>query len=352
MKILYLTHLSWSDINSLPSNFSYYIKELQEVTDVEIELLNIKTIKGRNPYIIKSKIIRKINKTKADILYLNNTMGLNFLLIAKKIKLLRPDIICWKYTPCHEGNNIVEKYILKYFYWSAFSKIIFVSKRHLDHAIKQNILKEKQTLLIPRGVDFNWYQNLITTSPISQNEKFIVMATGKDSRDYATLCKACENTQTYCEIYTRRHNINVLVSKQYSNSAYIKFVFVEDLKLPPLEEYKFILNQMPRASVIAIPCERRKYGVGYLNVLDALSFGKPILLTNNEDIPLNVETQKIGYLINPYDINCWEKYITMLKEDKIKRNEIRKTMQQHVMQQYSSHKTTKEIYSAIQDIIK
>lgn len=84
MKILYLTHLSWSDINSLPSNFSYYIKELQKVTDVEIELLNIGTIKGRNPYIIKSKIIRKINKTKADILYLNNTMGLNFLLIAKK----------------------------------------------------------------------------------------------------------------------------------------------------------------------------------------------------------------------------------------------------------------------------
>lgn len=352
MKILYLTHLTWSDIESLPSNWTYYIKDLQKYTNVEIELFNPNTIKSKNIYITRCQIIHKINQTKADILYLNNTMGLNFLVIAKKLKILRPNIVSWKYTCCHEENNIICQKILNFFYWSAFSKIIFVSKRHMEHAIKQNILKNNQATLIPRGVDFNWYQKSILSSFIPQNEKFIVMATGKDSRDYATLCQACEKTQTYCEIYTRRHKNNILISRQYSTSSYIKFIFVEDLKLSPLDEYRFILNQMPRASIIAIPCEKREYGVGYLNVIDALPFGKPILLTYNEDIPLNVETHNLGYLINPYDINNWIKYILKLKQDVQKRINFKISMRQYIIQRYSSNKTTQEIYSAIQDVLK
>lgn len=351
MKILYLTNLTWSDIEFLPSNREYYIKDLQNYANIEIELFNPNSIKSKNIHIKRIQIIKRINKTKADVLYLNNMTGLNFLVIAKKLKILHPDIVCWKYTYCHEGSNIIFQKVLNTFYWSAFSKIIFVSKRHIEHAIKNNILKKSQTSYIPRGVDIDWYQQSILASYIPQNEEFIVMATGKDSRDYATLCKACEKTQTYCEIYTRRHKNNILLSQQYSASTYIKFIFVEDLNLSPLEEYKYILNQMPRASIIAIPCEKREYGVGYLNVIDALSFGKPILLTANEDIPLNVEAQNIGYLIKPYDINNWVKYIIKLKQDILKRVEIKKTMQQYVIQKYSSDKTTKEIYSVIQDVL-
>lgn len=154
---------------------------------------------------------------------------------------------------------------------------------HTHHAIVHNIVKDCQITTLSRGTEAEWYQKYL----IPQKDNFLVMATGKDSRDYQTLCEACEQTQTNCHIITRRHESNIKVAEKFKNSQYIKFTFMEDLHIN--NEYEYIMQQQGQASILAIPCERREYGVGYTNIVEALPYYIPILMTHNPDIHIDLE---------------------------------------------------------------
>ena len=87
---------------------------------------------------------------------------------------------------------------------------------------------------------------------------------------------------------------------------------MEDLHIA--NEYEYIMQQQGQASILAIPCEKRKYGVGYTNVVEALPYYIPILMTHNPDIHINLEKEGIGYLIEPYDVEAWKEKIIYLKQ--------------------------------------
>ena len=76
------------------------------------------------------------------------------------------------------------------------------------------------------------------------------------------------------------------------------------------------MQQQGQASILAIPCERREYGVGYTNIVEALPYYIPILMTHNPDIHIDLEKENIGYLIEPYDVETWKEKIIYLKHAK------------------------------------
>ena len=102
-----------------------------------------------------------------------------------------------------------------------------------------------------------------------------------------------------------------------------QFTFMEDLHIN--NEYEYIMQQQGQASILAIPCERRKYGVGYTNIIEALPYYIPILMTHNPDIHIDLEKECIGYLIEPYDVEAWKEKIIYLKQHP----EVIETMSKH-----------------------
>lgn len=139
----------------------------------------------------------------------------------------------------------------KFFYWKGIDRIYMMFDNHTRHALSHNIVKICQITTLSRGTEVEWYQKYL----IPQKDNFLVMATGKDSRDYQTLSEACEQTQTNCHIITRRHESNIKAAEKFKNSQYIKFTFMEDLHIN--NEYEYIMQQQGQASILAIPCERR-----------------------------------------------------------------------------------------------
>ena len=85
------------------------------------------------------------------------------------------------------------------------------------------------------------------------------------------------------------------------------------------------MQQQGQASILAIPCERREYGVGYTNIVEALPYYIPILMTHNPDIHIDLEKENIGYLIEPYDVETWKEKIIYLKQHP----EVIETMSKH-----------------------
>ena len=86
---------------------------------------------------------------------------------------------------------------------------------HTRHALSHNIVKDCQITTLSRGTEVEWYQKYL----IPQKDNFLVMATGKDSRDYQTLSEACEQTQTNCHIITRRHESNIKAAEKFKNKS-------------------------------------------------------------------------------------------------------------------------------------
>ncbi len=298
---------------SLPSNFSYYVKELMVSPEFEVELINPDHYKG-NEVIKTIRMARAIRKMKADILYLTLWQGYNNLILAKIFGLIHCKIAIWKYTYCIDSSNPLKHIFFKYFYWPCIDKVYMMFDNHTDDALKKGLLKCNQVVTLSRGVDLDWYSQFMNNSP---HDQFTVIATGKDHRDYYTLGKACEETMTQCHIITGKHKTCLEAAAHFSNSKYVHFTFTDELfgDVYGLEAYNYLTNEVSKASVMAICCEKLPYGAGYTNIVECLAFKIPILQTLNPDVHLDPEKTGIGYSIQPYDVEGWKKRITMLKDN-------------------------------------
>ena len=296
IKVVYITKYNKKFILNKPDNFAYYIKSIMNSNLIDVHLLNPLPLQKNNSIQTLIALVKTIKDINPDILYLDNLQGLNKLVVLKRVGILKCKIVAWKYTYCKEYSNSIKNWFTKFFYWKGIDRIYMMFDNHTRHALSHNIVKDYQITTLSRGAEIKWYEKYLKP----QKDNFLVMATGKDSRDYQTLSEACEQTQTNCHIITRRHESNIKVAEKFKNSQYIKFTFMEDLHIN--NEYEYIMQQQGQASILAIPCERREYGVGYTNIVEALPYYIPILMTHNPDIHIDLEKENIGYLIEPYDV--------------------------------------------------
>ena len=319
IKVVYITKYNKKFILNKPDNFAYYIKSIMNSNLIDVHLLNPLPLQKNNSIQTLIALVKTIKDINPDILYLDNLQGLNKLVVLKRVGILKCKIVAWKYTYCKEYSNSIKNWFTKFFYWKGIDRIYMMFDNHTRHALSHNIVKDYQITTLSRGAEIKWYEKYLKP----QKDNFLVMATGKDSRDYQTLSEACEQTQTNCHIITRRHESNIKVAEKFKNSQYIKFTFMEDLHIN--NEYEYIMQQQGQASILAIPCERREYGVGYTNIVEALPYYIPILMTHNPDIHIDLEKENIGYLIEPYDVETWKEKIIYLKQHP----EVIETMSKH-----------------------
>lgn len=326
-------------ITSLPSNVSYYVKRFYENPNWDIKLLNPNEFKNIGALAIA------IWKMSPKILYIDNLQGLNLLIVLKQLRLLKCKVVVWKYTECTYYTpsffGLFKNYLLKNFYWKGFDRIYMAYDKHTEHAVTKKIVKPEQIVTLSRGVNESWYQQFMIDS--SAEREFTVIATGKDNRDYFTLCKACEETHTPCLVLTRRHPANVEVCTLFTKSKSVKIVFIEDLHLK--NEYKYIMEQVGKASILAIPCESVPYGVGYTNEIEALPYHIPILVTRNDYAHLLVEKEGIGYEIPLHDIDAWKEKIQYLKLNPEVLSTMSENVRKLINQEYNDNTTTQFIVS-------
>ena len=311
--MVFATRFSREHLLALPSNFSYYVKELMEMQEFEVELLNPDDYKG-NGIVRTLKMARAIRKMEADILYLTLWQGYNNLVFAKIFGLIHCKIAIWKYTFCIDSNNPIKHFFFKHIYWPSIDKVYMMFDNHTEDALRKGLLKDKQVETLSRGVDLDWYSKFANNKSDGQ---FMVIATGKDHRDYFTLGRACEETKTQCHILTGKHQTCIDAAYKFRESQFVHFTFIDELfgNVYGLEAYNYLTKEVSKASVMAICCEKLPYGAGYTNMVECLAFRIPILQTLNPDVHLDPEKAGIGYSIQPYDVDGWKKRITMLKED-------------------------------------
>ena len=318
----------------MPSDFSYYLKEISEDSRFEVSILNPNDFNGNLLFktIQMAKYIRAINP---DILYLTLWQGYYNLVLAKLLRLINCKIVIWAYTRLLGEKKRILRPFFKYFFYSKIDRIYMMSENHTKSALEFGMVKESQITTLSRGADVKWYSQFVK----DKNDKgFSLIATGKDHRDYVTLGKACEETQTKCLIITSPHKRCIEAAKLFENSDYVRFEIMENAY--SLAPRMYIVEQVAKASVLAICCEELPYGAGYTNIVESLSFKIPILQTRNPDVHIDPEREGIGYSISPYDLDGWKEKINLIKDEKI-RTKMSEKIQLMLNGEYNS-KTTAE----------
>lgn len=269
IKVAFVTSFSMDHLSTFPSNFSYYITELKNDPRFKVFLINPKDFKGNS--IIKTfKIATFIRSLNVDILYLTLWQGYNNLIFAKIMGLFKCKIVIWKYTYCIEGSNFLSKFFFKHIYWPSIDRIYMMYDNHTADALTKKLVRDNQIITVSRGVDIKWYSRYIKES---SKDDFYLIATGKDHRDYITLGRACEETKTKCLILTYRHKKCLEAAEIFKNSKYVNFEFIENGY--SLTSYCYIVDEVSKASVMAICCDELPYGAGYTNIVECLAFKIP-----------------------------------------------------------------------------
>lgn len=341
VKVLFATQFTAEHLMALPSNFSYYIKEMVNSDDFEVSFISPNKYKGSAlvRFLRISKDIRRINP---DVLYLTLWMGYNNLVLMKILGLIHCKIVIWKYTYCIDSKNILKHLFYKYVYWRSIDRIYMMFDNHTHDAVTKRLIPEKKIITLSRGADVEWYSNFLK----KEKDDFRLIATGKDHRDYMTLGKACEETETQCEILTFKHETCMKAAEYFKKSKYVHFNFIEDGY--NVENYKYVVDEVSKASAMAICCEKLEYGAGYTNIVECLAFRMPIIQTLNPDVHLDPEKEGIGFSVLPYDVKGWVSKINLLK-NKSARERIQQNVQRLLDGEYNSSYTSSYIMN---DFIK
>ena len=67
-----------------------------------------------------------------------------------------------------------------------------------------------------------------------------------------------------------------------------------------------------RAFAIAIPLTETEDLAGLTSLLDAMAVGKPVIMTRNKHIDLDLEKEGIGLWVKPGDLAGWQQAIAYL----------------------------------------
>jgi glycosyltransferase involved in cell wall biosynthesis len=131
----------------------------------------------------------------------------------------------------------------------------------------------------------------------------IVVSAGKTDRDVDTLLRALEGIDVPARIYADR---------PAGGRGVVEIV--QAAAGPPLP-YADVLNDLRRASIVAIPLEPGHRAVGLTEINDALALGKPIVMTRTDAIDFDPEQVGCGLSVDPHDVSGWREALRRLAGD-------------------------------------
>tara|TARA_B100001093_G_scaffold513880_1_gene586706 strand:+ start:408 stop:1520 length:1113 start_codon:yes stop_codon:yes gene_type:complete len=154
------------------------------------------------------------------------------------------------------------------------------------------------------GVDHEFYSK-ITPSNESQVSSEIVLTCGRTSRDLTTFSKAIKIASVKAHVICPKEEVHRLVRDD-------DLISVDQTTYSTTQKdntYQKMANVIQKIKVIAIPLEKQNTLAGLTSLMDCLGFGKPVIMTKNPCIDIDIENLGIGTWVDPYDVDGWARAI-------------------------------------------
>lgn len=158
-----------------------------------------------------------------------------------------------------------------------------------------------KSVVIPWGPQADYY--LPSNGP---GNGFV--AAGHTGRDFTTFVLACGEARVRAEVICPIEMIPLVDPLPHT----VKLTRTPVGGLLPHSE---VASKMQSARAVAVPMHRQNWLCGLSGLIDALGLGKPVVITRNKYIDLDVEAAGVGFWVDPGDVLGWEAALTRLDRD-------------------------------------
>jgi glycosyltransferase involved in cell wall biosynthesis len=135
----------------------------------------------------------------------------------------------------------------------------------------------------------------------------LVVSVGRTDRDLLTLTRALAELRAPGRVYA-------LAGEAVAPSA-----DVEVVRAPAQVDYRQVLAHLRRAAVVAIPLPASERLLGLTELGDALALGKPVVMTANARVDVDVEAIGCGLRVAPGDVRGFRDALGALLGDPARR---------------------------------
>jgi len=234
-----------------------------------------------------------------DAIYSGAEDVTNLLAYLRSIGIFNKPIISLIHHPLYMVNksrrnlNII-RYLRKFFVRGT-DRLVCLSQ-HAKQFLKHNLgISDAQSPVIHWGPDLSFYN-------VSNEFNHIIVSAGRTFRDYDTFCHSLQDIK----IETR-----IFCGKYLPKGAVPSHIHFENQYV----DYNELLYWYNKALFIAIPLIKETIMVGLTTLLDAMAVGKPIVMTRNPAIDIDIEKEGFGIWVEPGDVLGWRKAIMYFVEN-------------------------------------
>ena len=231
-----------------------------------------------------------------DVLYATHTRGIEPIILLHALGLYRRPIVVWHHQPIVKAQSPLREALARLFY-KGMDHLFFFSENLMQESLKSRKADPSRMSMAHWGADLDFYDSIHPDG----NSPCDFISTGKEMRDYITLYKAFCQTGRQLSLYVQRQQEAFFRSLQPEKNIAVHY----GSRLMPYE----LSLVVAQSRCVCICCHASTYTVGLTTVVEALALGLPILCTRNATLPMDLEQEGCGILIDPYDVKGWENAI-------------------------------------------
>jgi glycosyltransferase involved in cell wall biosynthesis len=196
---------------------------------------------------------------------------------------------------------------------AGFDGIVCLSARVRDQLIREHGRDPETTIALGWGPDRS--RELYPPAPDGD----VVVAAGKTGRDFGTLVRALDQCGAPARLWTQRAALSDV-------PAQVEVREPQDVPADPGAARQFAWiearDALAAAAVIAIPLASADRLTGLSELADALALGKPVVMTRNPFIDVDIEAVGCGRFVDVGDVDGWAKALDELMSDATLRAEM------------------------------
>lgn len=238
---------------------------------------------------------------RADLIYAPCQTQTHLLSYLRAIGLLRTPIVCLAHHPLNRGRLASLRLPSTQLMVKGIDAFPSLSRQVAQEINIVSSLAKSHSL--QWGPDARYY-------PQASDVGHEIVAAGRTGRDFVTFGLAASQAHVPAHIICLESSIHTLFS---TFGDQVKITIRPDhahMKYPELIEF------YQTARVIAIPMVKGFSLCGLTSLMDALGMGKPVIMTRNPLIDIDIEREGIGKWVEPGDVDGWEKAILFFKDNK------------------------------------
>ena len=243
--------------------------------------------------------IRAIFKSsKCDLVYSACQYNTLLLSVLRNLGIFRKPIVAVIHHPMPNNKRNVS-------FVKGHDKLVCLSESVMGELEDELNVDEQKACVLDWGVDLPFYERGETASVLEPNNSFIVSA-GKSARDHDTLAKAFFEIDYPLRIYCSAQSAPSIPDLPSNIAVYYNHPTFNAIS------YFELLAEYRKAYAVAVPLIDTNSLAGLTSLLDAMAVQKPVIMTKNCRVNVDIEKEGIGIWVDPGDVKGWRDAVTYL----------------------------------------